>query len=59
MDGSSKPLWKGSKCRAGGIGIYSQEDTQSGKISISEPLSPDLRQTNNVVEIWGGGGYKF
>ena len=47
-DGSSKPLWKGSKCRAGGIGIYSQEDMQTGKISISE------QQTNNVAELWGG-----
>ena len=56
LDGSSKPLWKGSKYRAGGIGIYSQEDTQTGKISTSEPLPPDLRQTNNVAELGGGGG---
>ena len=55
VDGSSKPLWKGSKCRAGAIWIYSQEDTQLGKISISEPLPPDLRQTNNAAELWGGG----
>ena len=34
VDGSSKPLWKGRKYRAGEIGIYSQEDTQLGKIRI-------------------------
>ena len=45
----------------GVIGIYSQEDTQTGKntqtgkISISEPLPLDLRQTNNVTELSGGG----
>ena len=59
VDGSSKPIWKGSKYRVGGIEIYSQEDTQTGKISISEPLPPDLRQTNNAAELWGGGGYMF
>ena len=56
VDGFSKLLWKGSKYSAGRIGIYSQEDTQSGKISISEPLPLDLRQTNNAAELWGGGG---
>ena len=55
MDGLSKPLWKGSKYRAGGIRFYSQEDTQTRKISISEPLPPDLRQTNTVAELWEGG----
>ena len=50
VDGSSKPLWKGSKYRAEGIGIYSEENTQSGKISISELLPPDLWQTNNEAE---------
>ena len=55
MDGSSKPVWKGSNYRAGGIGIYSPQETQSGRISISEPLPPDLRQTNNVAELWGRG----
>ena len=54
MDGSSKPLWKRSKYTAGGIGIYSQEGTQTGKTSISEPLPPDFRQTNNVAELYGG-----
>ena len=51
VDGSSKPLWKWSKYRPGGVGIYSQEDTQSGKISISEPLPLNLQQTNNVAEL--------
>ena len=49
-----KPLWKGSKHRAGGIGIYSQEDAQSGTVSILEPLLPGLRQTNNAAELGGG-----
>ena len=53
MDGSSQPLWKGSKYMAGGIGIYSKEDSQSGTISITEPLPPDLRQTNNAAELRG------
>ena len=54
VDGSSKPLWKGGKYRVGGLGI-SQEDTQTRKISILELLPPDLQQTNNVAELWGGG----
>ena len=49
-----RPRWRRSKYRAGGIGIYSQEDTQSGNIGISEPLPPDLRQTNSVAALWGG-----
>ena len=56
VDGWSKPPWKGSKHRVGGIGIYSQEDTQSGVVSISKPLPPELRQTNNAAELGGGGG---
>ena len=55
VDGSSKPLWKGSKHKAGGIGIFSQEDARSGTISISEPLPPELWQTNNAAELLGGG----
>ena len=47
---------RGANIGRGGIGIYTQKDTESGKISISEPLQPDLRQTNSVAELWGGGG---
>ena len=36
-------------------GIYSQEDTGSGTVSISELPPPGLRQTNNA-ELGGGGG---
>ena len=54
VDGSSKPLWKGSKHRAGGVGIYSQEDALSGAVNISEPLPPELRPTNNAAELWEG-----
>ena len=42
---SSKPLWKGRKYRAGGgIGIYSQEDAQTGEISISDSAGPPANQ---------------
>ena len=53
VDSSSKPLWKGSKHRAGGIGIHSQEDSQSRAGSISEPLPPGFRQMNNAAELRG------
>ena len=56
MDGSSKQLWKGSKHRAGGFGIFSQADSTSPEILLSEPMPLNIRHTNNAAELGGGGG---
>ena len=54
VDESSKQPWKGSKHRAGGIGISSQADSASPVIRISELLPMKVRQTNSVAELWRG-----
>ena len=59
-NGGNWYMWTGcpSNCgrgaNVGGIGIFSQADSTSPEIRISEPLPMNVRQTNNAPELWEG-----